>query len=56
MPKTKKKFDWEILDEEGEFIDVLSMTRDEAKIYKNKFPLYTVKEIGYTDDKWYDTL
>ena len=36
MPKTTKPFDWEVYDENGEFIDILSMTRDEMKRYKNK--------------------
>lgn len=57
MPKTTKKFDWEIYDQEDEFIDILSMTRDEMKQYKNSYKDYTVKEIGYTsddggDDSW----
>lgn len=57
MPKTTKKFDWEIYDQEEEFIDILSMTRDEMKQYKDSHKDYTVKEIGYTsddggDDSW----
>lgn len=50
MPKTKKKFDWEVYDENDEFIDILSMTRDEAKVYLNKHKHYTLREIGYSDD------
>lgn len=49
MPKTKRKFDWEIYNKEGEFIDILTLSRDEAKIYKNKFPDYVLKVISYTD-------
>lgn len=49
MPKTKKKFDWEIY--EGiEFIDMLSMSRDEMREYQKAHPEYTIKEVGYTDD------
>lgn len=50
MPKTKKKFDWEIYDANGDFIDIITMTRDEMKQYKNKFPKYVIQEIAYTDD------
>ena len=49
MPKTKRKFDWEIYNKEGEFIDILTLSRDEAKIYKNKFPDYVLKAISYND-------
>ena len=49
MPKTKRKFDWEIYNKEGEFIDILTLSRDEAKIYKHKFPDYVLKVISYTD-------
>ena len=49
MPNTKKKFDWEIYDGD-EFIDILSMTRDEAKEYRKQFPNFEVLEIAYTDD------
>ena len=49
MPKTKRKFDWEIYNKEGEFIDILTLSRDEAKIYKNKFQDYVLKAISYTD-------
>ena len=49
MPKTKRKFDWEIYNKEVEFIDILTLSRDEAKIYKNKFPDYVLKAISYTD-------
>ena len=57
MPKTTKKFDWEIYDQDEEFIDILSMTRDEMKEYKDSHKGYQVKEIGYTsddggDDSW----
>lgn len=50
MPKTKKKFNWEVYDENGEFLDILAMTRDEAKRYKIKFPNYKLQEIEYCDD------
>lgn len=50
MPKTKKKFDWEIYDIEGEFLDIISMTRTEAKKYQEMFPDYKLQEIMYTDD------
>lgn len=50
MPKTKKKFDWEIYDEEGEFLDIQSMTRDECKRYKQEFPSHTLLELGYTEE------
>ena len=48
MPKTRKKFDWEIY-ENGNCIDILSMNRSEAKEYQLRFPNYILKEIGYTD-------
>ena len=50
MPKTNKKFDWEVYDENGEFIDILTMSRSEAKDYKKKFSDYTIKEIEMVDD------
>ena len=50
MPKTKKKFDWEIYDGD-EFVDILSMTRDEAKLYQQQFPNQEVLEIAYTEEK-----
>lgn len=50
MPKTKKKFDWEVYDENNEFIDIISMTRDESKVYKNRFPKHHLLELGYTED------
>lgn len=49
MPKTKKRFDWEVYDEEGEFLDIITMTRDESKNYKKKFPKYSLQEIGYSN-------
>lgn len=49
MPKTRKKFDWEIYDENDEFIDILTMSRDEAKDYKKKFPKHQLQEIMYND-------
>ena len=48
MPKSRKKFDWEIY-ENGDCIDILSMTRGEAKRYQEQFPNHILKEIGYTD-------
>lgn len=50
MPKTRKKFDWEIFDEEGEFLDILTMSRDESKIYLKNFPNHQIRELGYTDN------
>lgn len=50
MPKTIKRFDWEIYDENGDFFDILSMTRSESKDYQKKNPKYTLKEIGYNGD------
>ena len=50
MPKTTKPFDWEIYDENGEFLDILTMTRDESKEYQKTHPNYTLTEIGYNDD------
>lgn len=50
MPKTKKKFNWEVFDEKGEFLDILTMNRKEAKIYQEQFSNYTLKEINYTDN------
>ena len=50
MPKTTKPFDWEVYDENDEFIDILTMTRSEVKDYKKTHPNYTLKEIGYSDD------
>ena len=49
MPKTKKRFDWEVYDENGEFLDIITMTRDECKNYKKKFPHYSLQELGYSD-------
>ena len=49
MPKTKKKFDWEIY-EGDECIDMLSMSRDEMKEYQKNHPEYIIREVGYTDD------
>ena len=50
MPKTKKKFNWEVFDEDGNFVDILTMSRNDAKDYHKKFPHYKINEIGYTDD------
>lgn len=50
MPKTKKRFNWEIYDEKGTFLDILTMTRDESKNYQKTFPKYKLQEIGYTDN------
>ena len=50
MPKTLKLFEWEVYDQDGEFIDILTMTRDEMKKYKGDHKGYTISEIGYTDD------
>ena len=50
MSKTTRKFSWEIYDKDGDFVDVLSMTRDEMKRYHALFPEYTCQEIEYADD------
>lgn len=50
MPKTKKKFNWEVFDEKGSFLDILTMSRTEAKVYQEQFPNYKIHEIGYTDN------
>ena len=50
MPKTKKKFDWEVYDDNGEFIDILTMSRTEAKEYQLNFPSYRLQEIEYTNE------
>ena len=49
MPKTNKKFDWEIY-EGDEFIDILSMTNDEAREYQRNFPNQEVLKITYTEE------
>lgn len=50
MPKTTRKFDWEIYTTDGDFLDILSMTRKEMKTYQENNPDKVVKELGYTDD------
>lgn len=50
MSKTNKRFDWEIYDNNGNFLDIISMTRAESKLYLQKFPNYHLTEIAYTDD------
>lgn len=55
MPKTKKLFDWEVYDKDGDMIDVLTMTRHRMKEYQESHPDQTIKEIGYhdgEDDTW----
>lgn len=49
MPKTNNKFDWEIFDENDEFLDILTMTRDESKEFLKSHPTYSLKEIEYND-------
>lgn len=48
MPKTKKLFDWEVY-EDGELIDVLTMTRNQMKEYKEAHPDVILCEISYHD-------
>lgn len=48
MPKTKKLFDWEVY-QEGELIDVLTMTRDQMKSYQELHPDLTLYEINFYD-------
>lgn len=55
MPKTTKKFDWEVYDENGTFVDILSMSRHEKNKYQESFPHYKLQEIMYTDDGDDDT-
>ena len=50
MPKTRKKFNWEVFDESGNFLDILTMSRNEAKVYQKQFPNYKLREIEYTDN------
>jgi hypothetical protein len=50
MPKTKKKFNWEVFDQNGNFLDILTMSRNEFKVYQEQFPDYKLQEIGYTDN------
>ena len=50
MPRTKKKFNWEIYDARGEFIDILVMSRDEAREYHKQFPDFILQEISYTEN------
>lgn len=45
MSITPKIIDYSIYDEEGEFLDVLSMTEKEMKKYKKEFPLYLIEEL-----------
>ena len=40
MPKTTKPFDWEVYDENDEFIDILTMTRF---VYELECPYYLRK-------------
>lgn len=49
MPPTRRKFDWEIYTKDDEFVDILSMTRSEARKYQVRFPDYKLQEIGYTE-------
>lgn len=50
MPKTRKRFNWEVFDSNGNFLDILTMNRKEAKEYQEDFPNYKLQEIGYTDN------
>ncbi len=49
MPKTTKKFDYEVYDKHGDFVDILSMTRDEAKRYKQNNPDLELQTIINTE-------
>lgn len=53
MPKTNKKFDWEIYDKNGDFLDILSLNRNEAREYQKKFPNHKMQEISYSEDGKY---
>lgn len=50
MPKTRKRFDWEVYDKNGNYLDILTFTRSEAKEFQLNFPDLKIREIGYTDD------
>ena len=54
MPKTNKPFDWEIY-EGGDFVDIISMSRSDMQKFQKNHPEYTVKELGYTDDRTDDS-
>lgn len=49
MPKTKKLFDWEVYTDAGELVDILTMSREQAKQYQKEFPDMLLNEIGYND-------
>ena len=49
MPKTKKLFDWEVYTDTGELLDILTMSREQAKQYQKEFPDMLLNEIGYND-------
>ena len=49
MPKTNKKFDRELDASNGELLDILTMSRSEAKEYHKKFPNLTLQEIMYNE-------
>lgn len=51
----KTKFDWEVYDENGEFLDVLTMSRDEMRDYHHQFPNHTYKEIDTSDERGIDS-
>ena len=50
MPKTKKKFNWEVYDNNGNFIDILTMDWKEAYDYKKEFPKHKIYKIEYTNN------
>lgn len=56
MPNNNSLCDWEVYDENNEFIDILSMKKSEINLFLKKHEGYTVKNIGYTnedgDDSW----
>ena len=43
--KRQPKLNWEVVDENGFFIDVLTMTKDEMKKYLEDFPNYKCYQI-----------
>lgn len=49
MPKTKKLLDWEVYDKNGNFLDILTMSRHDANEYVRSTPGIKLQEIDYTE-------
>jgi hypothetical protein len=45
MSKKHQKYEYIVYDEEEEIIDVLFLTRKEAKTYESNNPSYTLEEV-----------